>query len=531
MSTTRIREKISALVSSQLPEFIQSDFPTFVAFIEAYYRFLEQDQSALEIVQNARSYNDIDRTTDAFVRYFLDTYAKSIPQSVLVEDRFLVKKIRDLYEAKGSELSFKLLFRILFNNTVEVRYPYENVLRASGGNWQQNFSIRVQTITGDRNDLTDRVITHIAGGVIFQTPIIRTKILTSNLTELFLNSNFLSSSYVVGDLIQVFEGSTLVFSGTIAPTTFSYDVSQPGTGFKVGQLFTINAEGGVGTIVKVTEVNNAGGIARLKIISYGYGYSNPQNVISVTLDPTKSISDTVSVFRSRTQGFGSTGSVLIYDSSSPERYFLEDYVNDAYTFSSIPATFDNSVFNPAPTTTESVPANLAIIRFTLGALAAYPGAYVTDQSFISELEVRLQDDKLYQPFAYQTVTEIDVSEFLDIVNKLLNPAGQILYNNRTITARIDLSARLGITPISNVFTEIYDSFDVKDFRSYSANKSAADSAIVVEAYSSTFTKAINNNESTTSINDANVQISFGIQDYFSEEYVNELYSEIILVPI
>jgi hypothetical protein len=65
MATTRIKEKISTLVNSQLPEFIRSDYTTFVTFIESYYKFLEQDQGALEIVQNARSYNDIDTTTDA----------------------------------------------------------------------------------------------------------------------------------------------------------------------------------------------------------------------------------------------------------------------------------------------------------------------------------------------------------------------------------------------------------------------------------------------------------------------------------
>ena len=90
MTTSRIKEKISALVSSQLPEFIQSDFPTFIAFIEAYYRFLEQDQGASELIQNARSYNDIDRTTNDFVEFFLNTYAKNIPKNLLVNNRFLI---------------------------------------------------------------------------------------------------------------------------------------------------------------------------------------------------------------------------------------------------------------------------------------------------------------------------------------------------------------------------------------------------------------------------------------------------------
>ena len=34
MTTSRIKDKLSQLVGSQLPEFIRSDFPTFVEFIE-----------------------------------------------------------------------------------------------------------------------------------------------------------------------------------------------------------------------------------------------------------------------------------------------------------------------------------------------------------------------------------------------------------------------------------------------------------------------------------------------------------------
>ena len=578
MTTSRIKEKISALVSSQLPEFIQSDFPTFIAFIEAYYKFLEQDQGASELIQNARSYNDIDRTTNDFVEFFLNTYAKNIPKNLLVNNRFLIKKIKDLYEAKGSELSFKLLFRILFDTNVDIRIPFENVLRASGGNWQQNFSIRVETVSGNRNDLADRIITHTAGGVVFQTPIIRTKILTSTLTEIFLDSSLLSSSYTIGDTVEVFQGSTLIFSGTIDPTTTSSSVQQTGSGFKIGQIFTINFGSGVNTIVKVIGINNVGGLTKLKILNYGHSYSSSIGFFTVTLDPTKSTSESVSVLLSKTQGFNSSGSVLLIDPTSPNNYFLEDYVDPpSYTFTSIAKTFSDIVFDPSPSSEQTVPANLAIVRFNLGALASYPGSFFTDQSFLSEFEVRLEDDELYQPFAYQTVTDIDIENFVDIVKKLLNPAGQVLFNNRTLLANIDISASLVVTPISNIFFEAYDSFEVLDpnildiskpffdqttiddpsaftfstpiFNSVSTssvdifnlntvlsdssnvtdlvlanvsyNRDFDDTANAVVLVFNSFTKTINNNESTVSLTEIGL---LEIQDYFEESsYVSELY--------
>ena len=93
MATTRITEKISRLVSSQLPEFIRTDNSKFVAFLEYYYNFLEQDQGALEIVQNSQQYSDIDQTTDSFVNYFIANYAKDLPYTLQVNKPLLIKVI------------------------------------------------------------------------------------------------------------------------------------------------------------------------------------------------------------------------------------------------------------------------------------------------------------------------------------------------------------------------------------------------------------------------------------------------------
>ena len=52
-----IKEKLSQIVSSQFPEFVQSDHQKFIAFFEAYYKFLEQDQNPQEIIQNILAYH------------------------------------------------------------------------------------------------------------------------------------------------------------------------------------------------------------------------------------------------------------------------------------------------------------------------------------------------------------------------------------------------------------------------------------------------------------------------------------------
>ena len=336
MTTTRIKDKISQLVRSQFPEFIQSDYNTFITFIEAYYRFLEQDQGANELIQNSRSYSDIDLTTEAFVKYFLKNYAPDIPQSVLANKKLIVKKVKDLYEAKGSELSFDLLFRFLFNSTVDINYPYDFVLRASDGRWSQKVSLRLQTLTGNRDVITNRILRYTSSnGFIYETPILETKNLTATIIEVFLDPNRIAPNYALGDTIIVPSSNGSVFTGIIVPTTTGFTVTQAGTGFRVGQVYTVNYEGGVSSLFQITALTTAGGISELKFIGFGYGFpTDIGTTFTAVFDPSKTVSEIAEGISSSTQGFGSRGSILLDDITSPSRYFDTDYVEPFYTFTS-----------------------------------------------------------------------------------------------------------------------------------------------------------------------------------------------------
>lgn len=462
MATTRIKEKISAIVSSQLPEFIQSNYATFVDFIEAYYSFLEQDQNALEIVQNALSYNDIDSTTDAFVNFFLKNYAPSIPQSVLLNKRLLVKRINDLYESKGSELSFDTVFSSIFNTTVEVKYPFDFVLRASDGRWSERVSLRLRTVSGDRSSLLNRIITYTTGGIIYETPITEVKNLTTELTEVFLDKNLLAPSYTIGDTVQVLDGTgSLIFSGTIDPTIVSFSILRAGSGFKVGQIYNVSYENGVGTIIKITAVTSIGGISSIKIIFYGYGFNPNDTPFSLDFDATKNVSETSEGFNDFTTGFIENFNLTLTDPTT-QTYFAEDYVPVGYTGNVLSDLIAITTVTNAVATIESKPAGIATLLFSLGALARYPGQFITENGFLSEPDVRLQDSLLYQPFSYQTNTDIDRETFFSVVKKLIHPAGQNLFNNRILTSNVSLIGNVSVFAESNISFEARDTVSISE---------------------------------------------------------------------
>lgn len=480
MSTTRITEKLSKLVRSQLPEFIQSDYGTFVLFLEYYYEYLEQDQHAQELIQNARSYADIDQTASSFIAYFLKQYGSKIPNNILVNKPLLIKRLNDLYESKGSELSYKLLFQILFDTTVTSRKPYDDVLRASAGTWEQLDSIRVRLVSGSANNILNRTLVLERSGIPYYATISRVKDLSTGLYELFLDSTVLPD-YQLDETVFVSDGTSVIFTGTVDPTITSYEILRAGLGFRTGQVFTVNLEGAVGTVLQITKVGTSGEIQRLKFINYGYDF--PADTISIDLRNDLTVASRSLYARTKTNSISEYIQILkpqtILDAN---RYFDTDYVetpfniNQSYMGELLEEIYTNPGTTGSSTFSSTVDdPNVAVIQFSMGAVGTYPGHYTTNTGFISEPEVRLQDDKLYQPFAYQLQTDIDITTFYDIVKTLVHPAGTNLFNNRIIDTVANIKPSVSLVSSSNVFNEAYSVFNVNDLETFELQKVVDDS--------------------------------------------------------
>lgn len=153
------RNRLSKLVSEQLPEFIKGDHTTLVAFIEAYYEYLEQNQKPIEMNRNLRLYNDIDMTLDSFVDYFKKNYLVDIPDTILADKRTFLKNVREFYKGKGTDKSFILLFRMLFNETAEIYYPKVDMLKASDGIFTSETVLNLKSLTGDVTQITGQLVT------------------------------------------------------------------------------------------------------------------------------------------------------------------------------------------------------------------------------------------------------------------------------------------------------------------------------------------------------------------------------------
>ena len=93
------------------------------------------------IMNTIESAMDIDRNAQNYLELMQKEIAATIPRDLTVNKRSLYKQIIDFYKLRGSSDSIEIFFKILFNDEVEVEFPYDSVLIPSSGDWEPNAAL------------------------------------------------------------------------------------------------------------------------------------------------------------------------------------------------------------------------------------------------------------------------------------------------------------------------------------------------------------------------------------------------------
>lgn len=238
------RFPVSIFVENQLPKWVADDHPKFIAFIEAYYEWMELPDNAYAAKYCLSNNLDVDSTVDQFLEFFKKEYLLNIPEElyeknecqtvefdtedgvydyvlelpvnenseitvvvdgdelpsdqysvragcgsnsrilfdseqfnpfpdatrhievtvcedIRVNTRLLIKTIKQLNASKGTPNSFKLMFKLLFNEDVEIEYPSEKLLKPSDGKW----------VKDSNTELTNHILFEAQGVVVNKYPI------------------------------------------------------------------------------------------------------------------------------------------------------------------------------------------------------------------------------------------------------------------------------------------------------------------------------------------------------------------------
>lgn len=255
------------ILDRSLPEFVKDDYPMVEEFLGAYYDWLETSKNTIDITKNLKEYRSIDTTLPEFEEYFFKEYLANIPSNILADRSLLLKYIRSFYQQKGNEASFKLLFRILYNEKIEFYYPKKDILRASDGKWYIQRILKIPFQTGmDISEIVDkRIVGNTSGASAVVQSAIRYTERGQDIIELSIENIY--GQFADAETIKIYY-SDLYYTSQLFKLYTSVEITNGGSQYKVGDVFSLkdgSTTVGIGRVKKTTrgdvngfDVNNGG---------------------------------------------------------------------------------------------------------------------------------------------------------------------------------------------------------------------------------------------------------------------------------
>jgi hypothetical protein len=282
VGSDEIFKKISSQIDSQFPGFIREEGPQFVAFLKAYFEYMEQSGNAVNSIRTLRENKDIDRTVDSFVEYFRREFMLNIPKETLADKRLMVKYIRDFYRTRGSQESYRFLFRALFGQEIDFYYPGDDILRASDGRWVKEVRIRSAApfSTNPRNFEGKRIRGNTSGATAFVQDVVGT--IASGIEVYDMTVENVAGIFVDGErIIDVDNSSNYATINAQAGSLIGIDVTKGGAFHNLGDSIQISEAGSteVASAV-VAEVTNRSAVT-LKLVKAGSGYTKEGTRVSI----------------------------------------------------------------------------------------------------------------------------------------------------------------------------------------------------------------------------------------------------------
>lgn len=524
--------KLHLIVRDQFPDFIREDYPLFVAFVEAYYKWLdEQSVGSIETVA------DLDKTPQQFVQYFktqLDAYG--IFNTTTFNPLYL-QKIKEIYNSKGSEQSLVNILRLTHNADTIISYPSDYILRASDGKWEQESFFAIQYVYGSVPDSAIECFIKY-DNVDVRLEISHLEQISTSTTRVYFKLRY--DLKVSVDQFVYFYGSdrNIQYVGKIVRIPVSISILKGGKDWQLGQVIVIPGTTS-DTVARVSEVDADGGIVSVEILQYGYEHTENQTLI-VSPYPNKPLGTSYDIVTTQTsvnpQKFLHTLTIYDYTDGATDRvvgissgimgtsYFLQNYVEPGYVGS---IAFDNSTNDvisgssvDTSITMEQWLASRATIVYEYGTLVTQRGRWLDDSSIISNESIKLQDNFYYQQFSYDIQSDANSQSYLELAN-LLNPVGMKMFTTYNLSEVIEVGAtavtsfpflKIDLLDVSTmedsdkklVLKKLVETLSVTDYDKETVTKKPTDSVTLSDVDKESVSKRITDTLTTSDVDKESV---------------------------
>ena len=272
-----LHDKISPLIESQFPSFYREEGPTFVLFVEEYYKWLETTGNPLYHSRHLLDYADIDTTLDEFLPHFQTKFIPNTPTANIQNQRDLIKHSADIYRTRGTIQSLRLVFQMLYDEAIDVYYPGDDILKPSDGKWVSPKYLEV-TLTDRTRSFIGKDVTGVISGARGFVESIERRVHDGNKIDVVYLSNVVNneetgSTFVAGEYIT--DNGTHDGCPTVIGSLRSIEITGAGSGFDVGQIVdVVSTLRGKQGRARVTEVGALTGEINYRLLDGGFGYTN-----------------------------------------------------------------------------------------------------------------------------------------------------------------------------------------------------------------------------------------------------------------
>jgi len=227
---------------------------------------------------NVLNYKQIDTSIDKYISYLKDELYPSLPASYYGNKRLIAKQFKDFFQSKGTEQSYRFLFRLLYDQEIEFYYPGTDILRVSAGNFEKTEVIRT-TPTAFGYDLSNVAYNRDIFLFINKTVVGQTSGSLANVVDIkkfFVGSievaemtlKLVSGTFNAGERIVATDDDNLF--ATLYGIVSGFTIVDGGSGYQVNSPVTITGDG-YAAVAKVSSIQQSP-ISALRVNTIGHGY-------------------------------------------------------------------------------------------------------------------------------------------------------------------------------------------------------------------------------------------------------------------
>ena len=261
-----------------------------VAVDQPYKLFITSNKSKIKRVDDTPNpvslgralpdYRDVDNTLDLFLEHFNKKYLYGIPKETLGDRRLLLKNIISFYRSKGTLASFEFLFRLLYNESVEMYIPADDLFRTSNSEWVRPYYIEVSDSPYLAQLVGKRIYSASENGSAIVEDFSRLYAKNRMVNVLLLShieGDFNYNEFIHCDGITIDSQKLPKVLGSLTSMT----IESGGYGYSTGEYLRVvgNGEGGK---VRVASTKAQSGKVKFTLVDGGSGYSLDYSQVAVS---------------------------------------------------------------------------------------------------------------------------------------------------------------------------------------------------------------------------------------------------------